>query len=84
MPIRIAALLALLCLAGCVGADNSWIGHNESELMGKNGAPDRESKAADGSHIMTFNQRNLGGGVICTRTYRANASGTIISASSTC
>lgn len=75
--ISAVALAGLLVLTAC-GDPKSWIGRTDTELMAKNGAPDRESRGSDGSKIMTYNVTNMYGRVFCTQTFTANSSGKIV------
>ena len=66
------ALLPFLVLAACASTSDamkSWVGSTDAELMAQRGAPDRETTAAGGVRILTYNGRNGYGQIICQQTF---------------
>ena len=78
MTKRFLLVLAALALASCADM-KTWIGHSDVDLMAKNGAPDLQSTASDGSRILTYYYRNGYGQIVCRGTFRVKTNGTIVS-----
>ena len=73
-------LLGLALVAACTSTSDSmksWVGSSDTELMAKWGAPELESRSADGSKILTYYGRNGYGQVLCRQTFTVSPTGTV-------
>lgn len=78
----ILAFVCLLLLNGCATTSSkmeSWIGHRESDLVSKWGAPNLMLDTRDGKRIITWEERQYLGQItsLCRRSFTVNESGII-------
>lgn len=86
--LAVSSALALLT-AGCVTTAkvmNSWVGHDDSDLVSKWGAPARSITLRDGKRVMTWQKlwTDQGGTrQVCEQNFTLSPAGTVVDWSTT-
>ena len=86
MKYSILFIISCLIFLGCettLSRMETWLGHEEHELMSSWGAPDRTIESGN-MKIHTWDNKNMQGGVVCTKSFTVKSNGRIYSATTNC
>lgn len=82
---KLIILIFSIYLAGCASAVmKTWLGHDKNDLLAKWGVPDRSASLDNGKQILTWDNRNGYGQIVCRNTFIVDAYGRVEDFSTDC